>query len=99
MSKPKKYKKKPIAIEALQLTWENWVDMCDFCKGYTIVDAIIEKEEMQITIATLEGEMLAKQFDYIVKGTEGEVYPVKKEIFEKIYEEVDDERNGKDGKA
>lgn len=42
-------------------------------------------------IYTLEGEMKARLGDYIVKGVDGEFYPVKKEIFEKTYVEVKDE--------
>ena len=43
-------------------------------------------------INTLEGEMKAKYGDYLVRGIEGEYYPVKKSIFEKSYEEVKDEK-------
>lgn len=37
-------------------------------------------------IETLEGTMTACLGDYIVKGVNGEYYPVKPEIFEKTYE-------------
>ncbi|MBE7361552.1 hypothetical protein INS20_02245 [Staphylococcus haemolyticus] len=37
-------------------------------------------------IETLEGTMTASLGDYIVKGVDGEFYPVKPEIFEKTYE-------------
>lgn len=26
----KKFRKKPVVIEAIQLTWENWSEVCDF---------------------------------------------------------------------
>ena len=41
-----------------------------------------------ITIHTLEGDMKAKQGDYIIKGVKGEFYPCRKDIFEQTYEEI-----------
>ena len=38
------------------------------------------------TIETLEGNMLAHAGDYILTGTEGERWAVKKHIFEKTYD-------------
>ena len=43
------------------------------------------------SVKTLEGTMFAHTGDYIVKGSYGEIYPVKKEIFENIYERIDNE--------
>lgn len=37
-------------------------------------------------IETLEGTMTASLGDYIVKGVDGEFYPVKPDIFEQTYE-------------
>lgn len=43
------------------------------------------------TIHTLEGAMTAGPTDYIVLGTKGELYPVKADIFNDIYEPVEGE--------
>jgi len=40
-------------------------------------------------VETKEGIMQANKGDYLVQGIEGELYPVKKEIFEKSYEMVE----------
>ena len=40
------------------------------------------------TVDTLEGKMKGEAGDYLVIGTKGEQYPVKREIFESIYEPV-----------
>ena len=40
-------------------------------------------------IETEEGTMKAEAGDYIVRGVEGEVYPVKPDIFSKTYERID----------
>lgn len=37
-------------------------------------------------VLTLEGNMAANVGDYIVKGLEGEFYPIKSSIFEKKYQ-------------
>ena len=56
-----------------------------------IPTALVEAEVAQHPqhIETLEGRMLARAGDYIVTGTKGEKYPVKKEIFEETYESAD----------
>ena len=36
-------------------------------------------------IKTLEGNMTASKEDYLIKGINGELYPCKKDIFEKTY--------------
>jgi hypothetical protein len=40
------------------------------------------------TVQTLEGEMSGREGDYLLKGVKGELWPVRKEIFEQTYEEV-----------
>ncbi|WP_258933231.1 hypothetical protein [Nesterenkonia pannonica] len=42
----------------------------------------------QMLIATLEGEMRAGVGDWIIRGVQGEFYPIKPDIFEATYEEV-----------
>lgn len=44
-------------------------------------------EAMQLK--TLEGEMMANEGDYIIKGVKGEFYPCKPDIFEMTYEAVE----------
>ena len=41
-----------------------------------------------ITVHTLEGDMVANEGDYIIKGIKGEFYPCKPDIFKETYEEV-----------
>lgn len=40
-------------------------------------------------IHTLEGDMKAIPEDYVVPGIKGEQYPVKRDIFEEMYEDVE----------
>ena len=53
---------------------------------------IIEAElcEVQRIIETLEGDMIARAGDWIIKGIQGELYPCKPDIFEATYERVEE---------
>ena len=95
-----KYRKKPVVIDAIQLTDRNvrqvyeWVHGCvaiktdiDLHKWDDYVQLIIAKG---MKIPTLEGEMTASMGDYIIKGIQGEVYPIKADIFQKTYDKVID---------
>lgn len=97
MSKVKRYMKKPIAIEALQLTWENWDEMCKFI-GITNERLYMEGDSVELTITTLEGDITAHTGDYIIKGVKGELYSCRKDIFEETYDCIEHLYNEKQGK-
>lgn len=42
-------------------------------------------------IATPEGRMLAKEGDWIVRGIEGEIYPVMPSVFNASYEPIEEQ--------
>jgi hypothetical protein len=85
-----KFKKKPVEIEAHRVTAykddpESLQKLASWCGGklYTNVD------NPYITIKTLEGEMLALEGDWVIKGVAGEFYPCKNDIFVLSYEQTD----------
>lgn len=41
-------------------------------------------------IKTLEGNNIANRGDYIIQGVHGELYPCKPDIFEEIYDRVEE---------
>ena len=84
----KKYKKKPVVIEALVWEGHNEVEMREFMKEGR--DFYIDDEIMYII--TLEGAHKADINDYIIKGIKGEFYPCKPDIFELTYEKVKDNK-------
>lgn len=57
-----------------------------FQKKPIIVEAY--QTDVEVTIDTLEGKMLASPGDWIITGINGEKYPCKPDIFEKTYELV-----------
>ena len=49
---------------------------------------VIVKTSNGCSIRTLEGNMKVNDGDYIIRGTHGEFYPCRQDIFEENYEEV-----------
>jgi hypothetical protein len=81
----KKYIKKPIAIEAMQFFTENIEEVMNFLGDFPYKYVASEK---MLIISTLEGDMLVRYGDYIIKGIYDEFYPCKPDIFEDSYSEV-----------
>lgn len=87
----KRYRKKPVIIEAIQWNGDNATEIYLFFK--TVLHNYyfeIDEADQVIRIETLEGIMTANKGDYIIKGVKNEFYPCKPDIFEQTYEEVID---------
>ncbi|MEU3903307.1 hypothetical protein AB0F20_05760 [Streptomyces goshikiensis] len=85
-----RYRKKPIEIEARQLTEPNHPDeIARWCGGRVVGDGITG-HTYSIEIDTLEGVMRGDHGDWIIKGVQGEFYPCKPDIFAASYEAVED---------
>ena len=59
-------------------------------KKYVKKPVVVEayQTDREITIHTLEGDLMASVGDYIIIGVNGEKYPCKPDIFKRTYEEV-----------
>ena len=79
-----KYRKKPVVVEAVHWNGSNHKEIIDFAENKILFDAL-----GNVWIATLEGDMVAKKGDYIIKGVQGEFYPCKPDIFAETYEELE----------
>lgn len=102
MRRPEQYRKKPVAIEAMQIggytellapdEWNDWEGgdvwrwMHDH--GCTIAVAQDEGGPAYGIIPTLEGQMRAEIGDWIIRGVQGEFYPCKPAIFAATYERI-----------
>ena len=84
-----KYRKKPVVIEAVEWNGANHLITETFMKGSGARIDYSEKQLGVIKIPTLEGMMTASIGDFIIKGVNGEFYPVKPDIFEKTYEKAE----------
>lgn len=77
----RKYRKKPVVIEALQWLGDNhddfrgWVPNLEYSGDY-------------LYIHTREGRMQADPKDWVIKGVQGEFYPCKPDIFAATYDKV-----------
>jgi hypothetical protein len=82
MNHPKKFRKKPVVIEALLYDGsdESIADVAEF------VGKTLNIRQRKLSIHTLEGTMEANPGDWIIKGVKGEFYPCKPDIFEATYE-------------
>lgn len=81
----KKYVKKPVVIEAVQYLTDNHEEVRAFMGTYPF---IYEAQEQTISIHTLEGDLIVKHGDYVIKGIAGEFYPCKPDIFKDSYTEI-----------
>jgi hypothetical protein len=79
----KSYRKKPVVIQALQFTGDNYKE----CKAF--IGDNYDNTLDYPNIKTLEGTMAVDRCDYIIKGVNGEFYPCKPDIFRKTYNSVD----------
>lgn len=95
----KKAKKKPVVIEFIQFNGNtNRDEICKWIgkdlKTEVFSDSAYEAgmgaPYFSIFIPTLEGEMRADPYDYIIKGVNGEFYPCKPDIFEKTYDVIEE---------
>jgi hypothetical protein len=84
------YRKKPVVIEARQLTRGRDIatGLAAWSGGWISEEA--DHEAPSIIIPTLEGDHIAQQGDWIIKGVAGEFYPCKPAIFDATYEAVDE---------
>lgn len=80
----KKYVKKPIPIEAVQYTGNNFDELQEFAGNDIYI------QDGQVYIHTIEGDMkmVNPTGDYLIKGVRGEFYFCEKDIFEETYEEA-----------
>lgn len=81
----KKYRKKPVEIEAVRFTTET-----NLRKAFPDIEIWNGKSDsaIEVYIKTLEGKMKISEWDYIIKGIKGEYYPCKPDIFEETYQRV-----------
>lgn len=82
---PKKYRKKHVEIEAMQWTGQI-TDELKLWLGYALSSYPKPGYTGTLGISTLEGTMTAQPKDWIIRGVQGEFYPVKPDIFASTYE-------------
>lgn len=95
-----RYRKKPVVIEAFQMTeeqrWDNseWPEWLHLAWNKHPGDAGAFYSDVAtgeyIFICTLEGDHKVSYGDWIIQGVQGELYPCKPDIFDATYEVVEE---------
>lgn len=83
------FRKKPVVIEARQFTGEFDSDLIVSWLGLPETAFVRLDGLAKLCIPTLEGHLNASAGDWIVKGTQGEHWPVRADIFAATYEPAD----------
>jgi len=95
-----KFRKKPVVIEAFQMTekrrndnreWPEWLNRAwnrPAAEGSVWIDPS-DPTRQRLVCGTLEGVYQISWNDWIIQGVKGELYPCKPDIFEATYEKVD----------
>jgi hypothetical protein len=85
-----RFRKKPVEVEAVRWDDENIREITDFMHPARpeYIGGFLDSDDL-LGIATLEGRMIAKKGDWIIRGVKGEFYPCKPDVFEATYEAVE----------
>ena len=98
-----RFRKKPVVIEAFQMTkerrsdnseWPGWLHRA-WHKEWHEVSAVrgedfpVSDDTDRLIIHTLEGIHTVNWNDWVIQGVAGELYPCKPDIFEATYERVE----------
>lgn len=98
-----KYRKKPVVVEAFQMTperridnrdWPSWLNEAwNLGRGEcgSLYPTVEGAGGGTVSIATLEGEHLVSFGDWIIRGIKGELYPCKPDIFDATYTAATDQ--------
>lgn len=96
-----KFRKKPIVIEAFQMTsesrmsnvdWPEWMHRAWQHERETPGSLYPTERgtgDGTLSVGTLEGPHLVSMGDWIIRGVKGELYPCKPDIFKATYEPAD----------
>ncbi len=86
-----RFRKRPVAIDAIQWTGANAVDVTAWHLSFGPVEDAGKFSYAlsdSVGIPTLEGVTIASKGDFIIRGVRGEFYACKPDIFALTYEEV-----------
>ncbi len=94
-----RFRKKPIEVEARELTHASIRAVAVWCggelrlpasNGHPAASVALDWRHPYVVIPTLEGEMRGELGDWIICGVKGEFYPCKPDIFAATYEPAEE---------
>lgn len=90
-SEVQEYRKKPVVVQAIYFGKDHSKiipKIIEFCKPRNC--KVLSNDALEIE--TLEGNMIARKGDYVIKGIKGEVYPCKEDVFNSTYEFIGEQQ-------
>lgn len=96
MPEPQTFRKKPVTIQAMQLTPTSRGAVIRWGAESVQLGQLIpavhpNDDSAPLLIHTLEGTMRAEWGDWVIRGVAGEFYPCKDAIFRETYEAATDD--------
>tara|TARA_S200002703_G_scaffold129090_1_gene116032 strand:+ start:135 stop:404 length:270 start_codon:yes stop_codon:yes gene_type:complete len=87
-----KYRTKPIEVEAVQLRWDTWSEMCEHANVGRLEDGKPQGrqdgEAIGLDIPSLKGLIQASEGDWVIKDAQGELDICKPDVFDATYDAV-----------
>jgi len=83
----KRYMKKPAIVHAFRWDGETIPDEVADC--YYMIEYLQVGDDGLLRVKTPSGTAIARPGDYVCFGEFGDVWPVRGDIFERIYDQVD----------
>ena len=87
-----KYRTKPIEVEAVQLRWDTWSEMCEHANVGRLEDGKPQGrqdgEAIGLDIPSLKGLIQASEGDWVIKDAQGELDTCKPDVFDATYDAV-----------
>ena len=90
----KHFRKRPIVVEAVKFDPQSsqeppwWLYRAMLDGVVNLRQPCAGESLPSLSIQTLEGAMIVRNGDWIIRGVQGELYPCKSSIFEETYEEM-----------
>jgi len=85
MSAPLRVRKRPVVVEAFRYDGTNSDAIVAWAGAAGRTDL-----RGRLIITTFEGDHIAEPGDYVMRGTRGEFYPIKPQVFADVYEPAGD---------
>lgn len=97
-----KFRKKPVVIEAFQITretrqdnsrWPHWLNEA-WNRGTSEINSVYPEaygdNDSKLVIRTVNGPVTVQWGEWIIQGVNGELYPCAADVFAKTYEPAED---------
>lgn len=83
-----KYRKRPIVIEAVEWTGDNYDEIKDFLGKKLVGESMVGEEVITLTIDgdVFDGWSYANRGDMVIKEHDGDCYAMTKEIFRENFD-------------